>query len=64
MDDFYRSSVLGCVSSLPSYHEDQAFYDYDRMNYIRVISEFDPIMLTSARKPSLDEQEGSISYEN
>lgn len=51
--------------NLPSYQEDPAFYDYNRMNYIRHIIECcDPIVLSSARKPTLDEQEGSISYEN
>lgn len=49
---------------IPSYQEDPAFYDYDRMKYIRIMECFDPIVLSSARKPTLDEQEGSISYEN
>ncbi len=50
---------------IPSYQMDPAFYGYDRMNYIhRIMKCCDPIVLSSARKPTLDEQEGSISYEN
>jgi hypothetical protein len=50
---------------LPTFQEDPAFYGYSRMKYIRHIMECcDPIVLCSARKPTLDEQEGSISYEN
>lgn len=49
----------------PPYQMDPAFYDYDRMKYIRYMMECaDPIVLGSIRKPTLDEQEGSISYEN
>lgn len=50
---------------MPTFDEDPALYDYSRMKYIRHIMECcDPIVLCSARKPTLDEQEGSISYEN
>jgi hypothetical protein len=46
---------------LPTYQEDPAFYDYSRMKYIHHIMECcDPIVLGSARKPTLDEQEGSF----
>lgn len=65
MKSFYGSSVLEYDTDLPSYYEDKAFYGYNVMNHIRCITECcDPIVLMSARKPTLDEQEGSIDYEN
>ncbi len=65
MKSYYGCSALENLSLLPSYFEDEAFYGYNRMNHIRCISECcDPIILASVRKPTLDEQEGSISFEN
>lgn len=48
---------------LPPYDLDKALYGYSRMNYIRKLQQGSYIA-TSGRMPSLDDQEGNITYEN
>lgn len=62
MNNFYESVLQDDFSRLPSYQEDPALFGYSRMNYTQWLNEYDPIALMSARKPSLDEQEGDITY--
>ncbi len=43
---------------MPTYDEDNAAYDDSRMKYLQQLAEHDPVLLSSQRKPTLDEQEG------
>jgi hypothetical protein len=39
----------------PNFHEDPAFYKEDIVGYIEMLERFNPVALSSARKPSLSD---------
>jgi hypothetical protein len=54
----------GTHTELPRFYEDPALYEDDIFRYLQMLKDYNPIALSSAKKPSLSDYDDQIYDED